>query len=275
MTRPCVTVSIPTFNGQNYIKETINSVLDQSLQDFEILVFDDNSADRTQDIVRTINDPRIHYYRNKTNLGPEGNWNLGLKKAKGRYYKLLPHDDLLSKGCLERQVRCLEEDKAKKIALVFGAREVLTPIGQVLMSRKPFGNGAQYIKSSSLINRCVASGTNIIGEPGSGLIRTELLPRIGLYDATYNYTVDMDFWFRVLQFGDGFYTGQIDSAFRLHTQSWSHRLVNVQSQEFQNTVKAFARREGFKISPWSKWIGYMRSPVNAQLRRLFYHLYLR
>jgi len=272
---PRVSISIPTYKGANFIAETIESVLSQEYQDFEILVFDDASPDETRDIVLSIKDDRISYFRNDSNLGPEGNWNLGLKKAKGLYYKLLPHDDLLSRGALGRQVKVLEDDEAESIALVFGGRDVIGPDSRKIMSRSPFGDKSKLLKSRTLINRCIASGTNIIGEPGNGLNRTALLKKVTHYDARYPYTVDLNFWFRLLKHGDAYYTGKIDSAFRLHPQSWSNHLARVQSQDFANTVKLFSIDSDFKISKLSQNIGRMKAPLNAVLRKLFYATYFK
>jgi len=272
---PRVSISIPTYKGAQFIGETIKSVLSQEFQDFEILVFDDASPDETRDVVMSIKDDRISYFRNESNLGPEGNWNLGLGRAKGVYYKLLPHDDLLSPGALTRQVTVLEDDKVQSIALVFGGRDVIGPDSRKIMSRSPFGDNPKLLKSEVLINRCIASGTNIIGEPGNGLNRTALLKKVTHYDARYPYTVDLNFWFRLLKHGDAYYTGAIDSAFRVHPQSWSNDLARVQSQDFANTVKSFSKRNDFDISKVSQNIGRIRAPINAILRKFVYLAYFK
>lgn len=272
---PIVTISIPTYKGAGFIEETIHSVLTQDFTNFEILVFDDGSPDNTQEVVASIKDPRISYFKNQKNLGPEGNWNLGLKKARGKYYKLLPHDDLLMPGALARQVKILEQDAEQEIALVFGGRNVIGPESNDIMSRAPFGLKPKRLTSKALINRCVASGTNIIGEPGNGLIRTALLKNIGDYDARFPYTVDLDFWLRALKFGDAYYTGHIDSAFRLHPQSWSNDLSRTQAQNFSETIKRFAQDVDFNISKGSQMMGHVRAPINAVMRKLFYLRYFR
>lgn len=272
---PQVTISIPTYKGAAFIGETIESVLSQSFQDFEILVFDDASPDETREAVMSIKDKRISYFRNENNLGPEGNWNLGLRAAKGTYYKLLPHDDLLSEGALSRQVKVLEADEDEAIALVFGGRDVIGPDSRKIMSRSPFGPAAKRLSSKDVINRCVASGTNIIGEPGNGLNRTALLKIVNSYDARNPYTVDMNFWFRLLQYGDAYYTGTVDSAFRLHPQSWSNALARVQATDFSSTVKAFAENPEFDITRLAQIKGRLRAPLNAALRKAFYAVYFR
>ena len=128
MPNPLVSVCIPTYRGAAFLAATIDSVLHQSYPHFEVWILDDNSPDNTQEVVSRYADPRINYIRNTKNLGPEGNWNRCLELAQGKYFKLLPHDDLLASDCLEAQVAVLEEDSAGEIALVFGSRQILSLI---------------------------------------------------------------------------------------------------------------------------------------------------
>lgn len=99
---PLVSVFIPTYRGEATIGAAIESVLTQTLSDFELVVIDDGSPDSTQAIVAQYHDPRLRYVRNECNLGPQGNWNCCLAEARGKYFKLLPHDDLLYLECLAR-----------------------------------------------------------------------------------------------------------------------------------------------------------------------------
>ena len=132
---PKVSVCIPTYRGAQTIGPAIASVLAQTFTDFELIVIDDGSPDETATIVAGFEDSRITYVRNASNLGPEGNWNRCLEMARGTYFKLLPHDDLLHPHCLERQAAVLDQDAEHGVALVFSAREVLTPAGQTVMCR--------------------------------------------------------------------------------------------------------------------------------------------
>jgi glycosyltransferase involved in cell wall biosynthesis len=136
---PIISVCIPTYRGAGHLAATIESVLAQTVGDFELIIVDDNSPDETGAIVDRYGDSRIRYLRNPTNLGPEGNWNRCLEEARGRYFKLLPQDDLLAQECLARQVEVFERDTAQRIALVFGAREVVGTNGKKLLRRAVFG----------------------------------------------------------------------------------------------------------------------------------------
>ncbi|MCK7579239.1 MAG: AAC(3) family N-acetyltransferase [Chromatiales bacterium] len=85
---PLISVCIPTYRGAAHLPAAIDSVLEQTLSDFELVIIDDNSPDQTAEIVSAYSDSRIRYLRKSVNLGPEGNWNRCLAEARGTYFKL-------------------------------------------------------------------------------------------------------------------------------------------------------------------------------------------
>lgn len=95
-------ILIPTYNGQDTVKETIQSVLSQSFKDYEIIVNDDMSNDKTEKIIKKFRDLRIKFYKNRKNLGYPGNLNRCLKHANGDIIYLLGQDDLLGTDALKK-----------------------------------------------------------------------------------------------------------------------------------------------------------------------------
>lgn len=270
MSSPLVSVCIPTYRGAAFLAATIDSVLEQSYRNFELWILDDNSPDDTQAIVSRYPDPRIKYIRNTENLGPEGNWNRCLQLAQGEYFKLLPHDDLLAANCLDEQVSVLEADDEKRIALVFGSRKIIDPQGRVIMTRGlPWAKACQ-IEKLSLIKRCIHAGTNLIGEPGNGLFRRSLVESTGIYDATYPYLVDLDYWFRILMHGDAYYTATFSSSFRVCPGSWSVAIGNKQYRDFKGFVDKFRADTRFRISLTDRAIGLVKARLNTVARALVY-----
>lgn len=270
MSNPLVSVCIPTYKGSAFLAVAIDSVLNQSYQDFEIWILDDNSPDDTQALVARYSDLRITYRRNARNLGPEGNWNRCLEVARGKYFKLLPHDDVLARDCLERQVAVLEADKFNKIALVFGSREIIDSRGQVLLTRGLAGSTAGRIESPTLIKRCIRSGANPIGEPGNGLFRRDLVKRVGAYDASHPYLVDLDYWFRILMHGAAYYTATKTSSFRVGKGSWSVAIGGKQYRDFKGFIDKFRADPRFGISPADRAIGLIRARLNTVARAMVY-----
>lgn len=270
MSNPLVSVCIPTYRGAAFLAATIDSVLNQSYPDFELWILDDNSPDDTQAVVARYSDPRVKYVRHAHNLGPEGNWNRCLELAQGTYFKLLPHDDLLAPDCLEQQVAVLEMDTAKEIALVFGSREIIDPQGKVLMRRGLPRAKPGRIEASMLVRQCVRAGTNLIGEPGNGLIRRELIQRVGVYDAAHPYLVDLDYWFRILLHGDAHYTATRTSSFRISPGSWSVAIGGKQYRDFRGFVDKFRAIAAFRISRMDRVIGLTMARLNTVARAVVY-----
>jgi glycosyltransferase involved in cell wall biosynthesis len=102
---------LPVFNGENYIEEALDSILAQTYTDFELVVSDNASTDRTPQICQehAARDRRIRYFRNPQNLGGVANYNRTFALSSGEYFKWAGHDDVLAPGFLEECVRVLDE----------------------------------------------------------------------------------------------------------------------------------------------------------------------
>lgn len=267
---PLVSICIPTYMGERFIEKTLLSALRQTYQNLEIIVIDDNSPDRTRNIVERFNDNRLKYIINTTNLGAEGNWNECLKLATGKYYKLLPHDDILAPECISDQIAPFETDEGKNIALVFGKRTIIDSHDNAILTRGLPYSASTLLKASELVNLCVRSGTNRIGEPGNGLIRTEIIRKIGLYDASCPYMIDLDFWFRALQFGDAHYSGKLASSFRLNPDSWSVRIGKNQLSDFIRFIRKIKKAPGYEVRMIDVFFGILAAAVNTASRLIIY-----
>ena len=92
---PAISVCIPTYNGAKYIAQTIESILNQTFTDFEIIVSDDGSLDKTLKIVSSFNDPRIVRIDRLSKVGAEANWNNAVANASASLVKLVCQDDIL------------------------------------------------------------------------------------------------------------------------------------------------------------------------------------
>jgi len=107
---PTVSIGVPIYNGEDFLGDAIDSVLAQTFGDFELILCDNASTDRTAAICAAYvaRDPRIRYYRNPRNLGAAANYNRAFSLARGRYFKWLAHDDRLEPTFLERTVAVME-----------------------------------------------------------------------------------------------------------------------------------------------------------------------
>ena len=113
-----ISVIIPTYNRENVIIESLQSVLKQTYKNIELIVIDDNSNDNTNEIIKTINDDRLHYYKLDSNHGAGFARNFGLEKATGDYIAFQDSDDFWHSSKLEKQMSLLLS-LPKEYALVF------------------------------------------------------------------------------------------------------------------------------------------------------------
>jgi glycosyltransferase involved in cell wall biosynthesis len=105
-----VTIGLPVYNGEEYLEHSLNGLLAQTLTDFELIISDNASTDRTAEICQEYarRDPRIRYVRQPTNIGAGPNHNILVPMAQGRYFKWASHDDLYAPELLEKCVTALE-----------------------------------------------------------------------------------------------------------------------------------------------------------------------
>jgi glycosyltransferase involved in cell wall biosynthesis len=104
-------VGLPVYNGERFVAETLDSLLGQSFTDFELIIADNASTDRTEEICRgyAASDPRVRYVRQPRNLGCNPNHNFLVREARGEYFKWAAHDDLYGPDLLARCVAALDE----------------------------------------------------------------------------------------------------------------------------------------------------------------------
>jgi glycosyltransferase involved in cell wall biosynthesis len=104
---PRLSVGLPVYNGEKYLSEALDALLGQSYSDFELIISDNASTDRTEEICRryAARDPRIRYFRQPVNVGAALNHNFVVEQARGEYFKWASHDDLYGRDLL---LRCIE-----------------------------------------------------------------------------------------------------------------------------------------------------------------------
>jgi glycosyltransferase involved in cell wall biosynthesis len=118
MDRPKVSIGVPVYNGERYLEAALRSLVEQTFDDFELIICDNASTDQTADICRDIAavDSRVRYYRNPKNIGANPNFNRTLELATGEYFRWAAYDDLCEPAYLERCVAALESDPAAALA---------------------------------------------------------------------------------------------------------------------------------------------------------------
>ncbi len=109
---PYVSIGLPVYDGERFLAETLDSLLAQTFEDLELIISDNASTDRTQEICKDYlaKDRRIRYYRNDQNLGAARNYNRVFELSTGKYFKWAAHDDLCASALTERCVEVLDSE---------------------------------------------------------------------------------------------------------------------------------------------------------------------
>jgi glycosyltransferase involved in cell wall biosynthesis len=131
-TRPRVSIGMPVYNGDRFLAEALDAILAQTYADFELIITDNASSDRTQEICQAYaaEDPRIKYYRNERNLGCHRNYNCVFQLASGEYFRWATHDDLCAPQSLEKCVEVL--DRNPDVVLCYTKTKLIDEQGAVL-----------------------------------------------------------------------------------------------------------------------------------------------
>lgn len=268
-----VSICIPTYNGERFVAATIESALRQSFEDFELVVVDDASTDRTVEIVRGFADPRIILHQNAVNQGFEGNFNRALALARGDYVKVLPMDDIIYPRCIERQAAILDDPRYASVALVSCARDVIDDAGKKLVKRRVAVAGR--LSGRRAVRRAVRTGKNLFGEPGAVLFRRTVLDRSGGFDGRLPYWIDLDLWSRMLLHGDAYAIAESLCAFRISSGQMSKRLAGSHSEQFRQLVHRLRAEPRYRIKRTDALLGQWRTSIDELARLCFYKLFLR
>ena len=184
-----VTTIIPAYNCERYIKEAIKSVLSQSYGDIELIVVDDNSTDKTGEIIRSFG-PRIKCIHNPTNGGPSIARNLGIKQASGEYIAFLDHDDIWMPDKIEKQIEIF--NKKKDVALVYSNSYNINIMG---LERGTFFDTIKphrgFVLERLLLDNFIPTS--------SVVIRKDIVDEIGLLNEHFLISQDYDLYLRIAE----------------------------------------------------------------------------
>ncbi len=194
-----VSVCIPVFNGSDYIAESIDSVLSQTYEDFQLVVCDNCSTDNTEEIVRSFRDARLKYVRNAENLGLVGNFNRCLEHAKGEYVCIWHHDDVMLPDNLKLKVQLLEEHP--DVGFVHSNLVLIDEKGAVVAGEIWYeGSRHDYIEDGRTAVReylqYLPSGASIF--IGAVLARRSHYEKVGEFNPALPHCVDSDMWMRMM-----------------------------------------------------------------------------
>jgi glycosyltransferase involved in cell wall biosynthesis len=183
---PVVSVVMAVHNGERFLREAIESVLDQTFGAFELLVVDDASTDRTRAILETYRDRRIRVLTNDRKRGLSHSLNRGIGEARGRYIARLDADDVAEPDRFATQVEYL--DRHADVALLGSWYRIIDEQGRET-GRRWVPGGHHEIRW--MLGFCNAFAHSAV------MIRRAALDTVGLYDESLGYAMDYDLWVRI------------------------------------------------------------------------------
>jgi glycosyltransferase involved in cell wall biosynthesis len=184
---PKVSVIIITYNRSELLRAAIRSVLEQSYQDFELLVVDDASSDNTAEVVQGFDDKRIRYIRHETNKREAEARNTGVQNSTGEYIAFLDDDDEWLPKKLERQVELLD-NSPRAVGGVYTGFIKMETTGKIVVQIVPSKRG-------NILHDMFTQ--NWIGTPSTVLLRKECFEKVGLFDKGIVFGPDYDMWIRI------------------------------------------------------------------------------
>ena len=216
---PTLSIIIPAYNVESFIRPSVESALRQSWTDLEVIVVDDGSTDGTMEALRDIEDPRLNRVRT-THSGLASARNSGIQAASGAFIGLLDGDDLWAQTKAQRHLELLHEHP--EVDLTFSNAWMMDASGRCLAPLKSYGNAK--ISFEDLFIECPHC---------SAVVRREAIIRAGLFDTSLRVFEDLDLWLRIALQREGnvccigeylaFYrrrAGQLTEDWKLLDRAW-------------------------------------------------------
>jgi glycosyltransferase involved in cell wall biosynthesis len=261
---PTVSVIIPSYNYADLIPRCIQSVVDQTYPDWELIISDDHSSDNSLQKISTFRDnPKIQIYTNETTLGIYGNICAGISRSRGKYIKILMADDWLHPEYLIETTKLLEEYPSISLCSVNTELRNLTDgIIEIRSLPKPVEGFCPRAEALSWLTVSV----NPYGNPSRILFRRDAYVRCLGFDLEIEYCTELDLWIRMLEDGDFGYIGKVLTYELQHNRNatlfYASNGKHITEGE-KMFVKLFARHTYFRGKVWRQqmvwlygWLDY-------------------
>ena len=237
-----VSVVLPVYNGETYLKSAINSVINQKYTNWELIIVDDCSTDNTCQIIEMFakQDGRIKLLKNDTNLKLPKSLNRGFSIATGEYWTWTSDDNLYNSDAIEKMVEYLEREQ--DCIAVYGGFDYIDPVGRII--------GSFEVMKSDLMPI-----TNVMG--ACFLYRADSAKEIGTYDPEMFLVEDYDYWMRMYLKGKIGSINQKLYKYRLHEKSLSStQKEKIRVQELKLREKYFDKLNLLEIDRSIKYRYY-------------------
>jgi glycosyltransferase involved in cell wall biosynthesis len=225
---PIISVVIPVFNGEKTIKETIESVLNQTFRDFKLIVINDGSQDSTLQIVDSIKDHRLQVF-SYSNAGLSASRNRGIYHAVGEYISFIDADDLWTPDKLEAQFKALQANPHAGVAYSW--------TDYIDESSQFFRQGAHFNFTGNIYAKLLV--TNLLENGSNPLIRTQAFTEVGGFDESLSAAEDWDMWLRLASRYHFVVVPSPQILYRVSVNSMSSKLDKQEAESLKVIEKAF------------------------------------
>lgn len=263
---PKVSVVIPVYNGEKFLSEAIESVINQTYSNWEIIVVNDGSTDGSIDILSNYNRKLSwkFYVINQKNYGPSIARNRAITKAKGEYIAFLDSDDTWLPEKLKKQVEFLELNR--NIVLVYSDCYIIDSNGSMeennyFYRTKPFKGKTLH---NLLNNNFIPTSTVIL--------RRRILNDIGLFNIKFRISQDYDLWLRIAEKYTIDFLDEPLAKYRFHTEGISRNVELMVNEDFQ-ILKYWLNKNPDLKRELKKQIKFKRAHLHYQKVLYYYHNY--
>ena len=234
---PKISVLIPTYNYAHFLDESIQSVLNQSFRDFELIIVDNNSTDNTDEVVaKYLEDSRVSYHKNSENLGLVGNWNKCLSYSHAEYIKFICADDKIHPEMLDKFYAAME--LYPNVSLITCDKQLFD--GQPWLVELPL----KHLQDGKKVIFNTMTTKSWIGEPTSVMFRKSNL-NLGIFRNDYTLHVDWEMWNRQLTVGDCYIIPEALAYVRAHASQHTRGVISKACFEEYYMAKLLYGYKGF------------------------------
>jgi glycosyltransferase involved in cell wall biosynthesis len=267
---PKVSIVIPAYNNVQYLAETLDSVLNQTYEDYEVVIADHSSVDGTMEVIeRYRSHPKLRILSpTPVGGGAQANWNRVSSEAKGTYLKLVCGDDVIVPTAIAEQVAAFEAHPTA--VLVASQRNLVDSNGDVFIKNRGLQGISGVVDGAKAVRATVVAGSNIFGEPACVMFRRELLEKEGGWDNSNPYLIDEATYARICFHGDVVAIRKSLATFRISASQWSVRLAKQQSDQAIAFHKEIARNHPGVLSRLDLMVGNVKAIGMSYARRLAY-----
>lgn len=205
---PKVSAIITTFNRADYLKKAIESVLNQTFTDFELLILDNSSTDNTESVVKSLGDNRLRYIKHKP-LGISQARNLAVRESTGKFISFLDDDDIWLPCKLEKQLEVFERGD-KDLSLVYGGFVKINAAGKKVGIHKPVLRG-------NILRELLWQKDDFTGSASNPMIKKSVIDNLGGYDEQVTTGEDWELYLRLAEKDKIDFTSEFVALIRTHS----------------------------------------------------------